>query len=201
MKRIVATLFSIALVSLFALPSIAQTQEQPVDEPATVGTPEASDGGRVQTLPPRPVPEADDPVNRLVAATTVDGIVVAVTIDGPTVTLDAAAPARVPRRVTRQRRETGADTVRFTALSNGQVVATTVVPDNVINAHEEQGLVRVTRRQIVAALAIDRPVDTVRVEAPATGATGTLDVRAAWARICEADPSSRWCPRPAATAP
>lgn len=116
-----------------------------------------------------------------------------VTIDGATVTLDAVAPARVPRRVARASRNPVGDSVRVTGFIAGKAVATTVLPDNVLNASEGEGLVRTTRRQLAIALATDRPLDSVTVEAPATAAKATLDVRAAYARICEADPRNKWC--------
>jgi hypothetical protein len=87
------------------------------------------------------------------------------------------------------------DQVRATAFIGNQSVATTVVPDNVLNASEGGGLVRTDKRQISLALAADRPVDTVTIEALATNARATLDVRQAYARACEADRSSKWCRR------
>jgi hypothetical protein len=35
------------------------------------------------------------------------------------------------------------------------------------------------------------------VSAPATAANATLDVRSAYARLCEAAPSHEWCPKQA----
>jgi hypothetical protein len=157
--------------------------------------PTASHGGKAQLLPPKPISEADDPVNQRVAADTVDGLVVVVTIDGTKVTLDSASPARVPKRMTRAERVTGGDTVKATAFAGGKVISTTLVPDNVVNASEGEGLVRNVRRQISLALKTDSPVDTVTIEAPATGAMASLDVRFAYAQICKADPKSKWCPR------
>jgi hypothetical protein len=139
------------------------------------------------------VADAADPVNQRVNAQTVDGVVLTITIDGATVTLDAVAPARVPRRVARANRDPVGDAVKVTGLIGGKAVATTIAPDNVLNASEGQGLVRTTRRQLAIALATDQPLDSVTVEAPATAAKATLDVRAAYARICEADPRNKWC--------
>lgn len=157
--------------------------------------PAASNGGKAQLLPPQPISESADPVNQRVAAETVDGLILAITIDGTSVTLDAAKLARIPRRMARADRVTGGDTVKATALAGGQVIATTVVPDTVLNASEGEGLVRTTRRQITLVLAADRPIDTVTIEAPATGASASLDLRPAYSSICDADRSSKWCPR------
>jgi len=156
--------------------------------------PVASEGGRAELLPPRPVAEENDSVNRRVAADTVEGLVLTITIDGDAVRLDAAVPARVPKKLARTRRDTGADLVFATALASGQVVGRSVVPDTLINASEGDGLVRTPVRQIALVLATERAVDTVTIEAPATGARAELDVRGAYAEICRADPASRWCP-------
>lgn len=158
-------------------------------------TPGASDGGKAELIQPRPVGDDADPLNRYVAAETVDGLVLTVTIDGDAVRLDSAVPARVPRKLARAERKPGPDAVTATAMANGRVVSRTVVPDTVLNASEGEGLVRTPLRQIALVLATERPVDTVTIEAPATGARASLDVRGAYAEICKADPNSRWCPR------
>ncbi|HEU4522350.1 MAG TPA: hypothetical protein VFT12_10125 [Thermoanaerobaculia bacterium] len=183
------SMLTVLVATLTALPLVAQDQTVRAEEPA------ASHGGTVQVEPPRPVAESEDPVNILVESETVDGLVLSVTIDGAAVTLDSAFPARVPKRLTGPRRDAEGDMVTFVGIANGREISRTVVPDNVINASEGEGLVRVTRRQIAAVLATDEPLDSVRVEAPATGASATLDVRSAYARICEADPQNKWCPR------
>lgn len=180
------------LVATVATATWAQTPARP--DPASVGQPTASHGGKAELLPPRAVAEADDPVNQKAATDSVDGVVLTITIDGANVSLDGAALARVPRRAARGDRDPVGDAVKVAGMIGGKVVTTTIVPDNVVNASEGGGLVRTTRRQIVVALATDRPLDSVSVEAPATAAKATLDVRAAYARICAADPRSRWCP-------
>lgn len=180
-------LVAAAAAALACAPLLAQTTD--------VGQPAASHGGTVRVIPPRPVADGEDPLNQKVAAETVDGIVVTVTIDGPTVTLESAVPARVPKRLARANRDTGENFVRATAMAGGQAVSTTLLPDVVDNASEGGGLVRLTRRQVSVVLAADRPIDSVRIEAPATAASGTVDVRGAYARLCEMDRGSKWCPR------
>ena len=175
-------------LALVAAPANAQDPVS-ADRPS----PTASDGGKAELLPPRPLADSADPLNQHVAQETVDGVVLVVTIDGASVTLDSATLARIPRRMARTDRATDGDAVKATAFAGGQAIATTVVPDNVINASEGDGLVRTTRRQITLTIASDRPIDTVQVEAPATGASGSLDVRSAYAQICDADPKSKWC--------
>jgi len=170
-------------------------------EPAT---PRASHGGKVEWQPPRPVAAEADPVNVRAQAETVDGIVVVVTLDGASVTLDSVTPARVPRRQARLARQ-GLDAsvaVKATALANGQIVTTTTLPDPIFNASEGGGLVRTERRQVSLVLAAERAIDTVQIEAPATGASATLDVRAAYAPYCrsskgnpDTEQGGRWCPR------
>ena len=189
-----ATLLRLAGLAVAASTAL-HVHAQVTTAPASTDAPTASDGGRAVLIPPRPVDEATDPVNRKVAADTVDGLVMTVTIDGPSVTLDSAIAARVPRRLARSDRAAGENFVRATAFSGGQVVSTTVLPDVVLNASEGEGLVRLTRRQIALVLSADRPIDTVTIEAPATAASATLDVRQAYARICEADRNNQWCPR------
>lgn len=157
--------------------------------------PRASDGGRAVLIEPRPLAEADDPVNARVLADTANGLALSLTIDGSNVTLDAVTAARVPRRQARASREAEGDLVTLTGLSGGRVVARSVVPDAVLNASEGDGLVRLTRRQIAAVLVADAPIDTLQVSAPATAASATLDVRAAYARLCEAAPGHDWCPK------
>jgi hypothetical protein len=158
--------------------------------------PAASDGGKAVLIEPRPLAEADDPVNARVLADTANGLALSLTLDGTTVRLDGAVPARVPRRQARTTREDG-DLVTVTGLSGGRVVATTVVPDAVLNASEGTGLVRVSRRQVSVVLVSATPIDTIQVSAPATAASATLDVRAAYARLCEVAPQHEQCPRPA----
>jgi hypothetical protein len=191
-------LVMMVVLGVFA-PFGAPSAQAPPGQSAQPGeralAPTASDGGRAELLPARPVAPDADPVMRLVADTMVDGLVVSVTIDGATVTLDSAVLARVPRRQARADRAVEGDQVRATAFIGNQSVATTVVPDNVLNASEGGGLVRTDKRQISLALAADRPVDTVTIEALATNARATLDVRQAYARACEADRSSKWCRR------
>jgi len=182
---------SLMLVACFALPVSAQTDR----EPAVAATPTASHGGTAELLPPRPLADADDALNQRVGTETVDGLAIALTIDEAHITLDSVELARVPRRQARENRNTGGDQVKVTGLVGGREISTTVVPDNVLNASEGGGLVRTGKRQIFVTLAADRPLDAVRVEAPATSASAVLDVRGAYARICAADPRSKWCPR------
>lgn len=185
-----ATPLATALAALvLAGTAPAQTRDD------TANTPRASDGGKVVLVEPRPVAESQDEVNTRVLAETANGLALSLTIDGSTVRLDAATAARVPRRQARSTREEG-DLVTLTGLSSGRVVATTVVPDAVLNASEGDGLVRLARRQIAAVLVADVPIDTLQVSAPATAASATLDVRPAYARLCEAAPNHDWCPKP-----
>lgn len=174
-----------------------QAQVQPsrdgAAEPAQ--PPSASHDGKTQLIPARALPESEDELNRLSQAQTVDGLVLVLTIDRTSITVDSAVPARVPRRQARSERVVGGDLVRATAFASGQAIATTVVPDTVLNASEGGGLVRTERRQIALVLAVDRAVETVVVEALATNARATLDVRQAYARACETDRNSKWCPR------
>jgi hypothetical protein len=197
MKRILVPAFLGSLgATLSFTAALAQAPTGPTGsaaqrEPAAA----ASDGGKVELLPARPIAPEADPVVQLVAGNTVDGLVVAVTIDGASVHLDSAVLARVPKRQARADRNVEGDVVRATAFAGGQAVATTIVPDNVVNASEGGGLVRTEKRQLSIALAADRPVETVVIEAAATGARASLDVRPAYARACEADRNSRWCRR------
>jgi hypothetical protein len=178
--------------------SSAQAQTQPprdsANEPAQ--PPSASHDGKTQMLPARPLRDSEDELNSLTQAQTVDGLVLVLTIDGTSITVDSAVPARVPRRQARSERVVGGDLVRATAFASGQAIATTVAPDTVLNASEGGGLVRTERRQVALVLAVDRAVETVVVEALATNARATLDVRQAYARACETDRNSKWCPRP-----
>ncbi len=175
--------------------AMAQTAVPAKDGQPALPPPSASDGGKVELLPARPIADSADPITQAVAAQTVDGLVLLITIDGATVTLDSAVPARVPRRQARSARVAGGDVVKATAFTGGQALSTTVVPDTVLNASEGGGLVRTERRQISLMLAADRAIEYVTVQALATGASATLDVRPAYARICETDRNSKWCPR------
>lgn len=174
------------------MPACAQTQDKP--DAVVAGEPVASDGGRATITRTEPVAEGTDPLNALVAADTVDGLLLSFTIDGSQVRLDSALPARVPRAQARPRQNPQGDMVTVTGLANGAEVARNVVPDPVLNASEGQGLVRTTKRQIALVLATERALDTVRVEAPATQASQSLDVRDAYAPYCKADPRGPWCP-------
>lgn len=161
-----------------------------------VGRPQASDGGEATLSAPVPVPEDQDPVNQRVAADTVDGLVLAITIDGSAIRLDSASPARIPKAAQRANREGFGEggSVRATAFAAGQRAGSVEVPDNVLVASEGDGLQRQTRRQLTIAIPVDRAVDRVEVEAPATNARASLDVGAAYEAWCRGDPRGRWCP-------
>lgn len=191
-----AQCFAIALwLAAVATPAIAQTQSNVDDSAATVaGDPFASDGGQATIARAGPIAAETDAVNAQASADTVEGLILSVTIDGAQVRLDSAMPARVPRTHARPREALQGDVVTVTGMASGEVVARNTVPDTVLNAHEQDGLVRTTRRQIALVLATDRAVDTVRVEAPATQAAQSLDVRAAYANFCKAEPRGKWCP-------
>jgi hypothetical protein len=181
-------------VGLLAVQALAQQPPAAPAEPSVQAAPIASDGGKAELLPPRPLAESDDALNKAVAAQTTDGMVIVITIDGALITLDSALPARVPKRHARSSRAGAGDVVKASAFAGGQLVSSTVVPDTVLNASEGGGLVRTEKRQISMVLALDRPIDTVSVVALATAASASLDVRAAYARICEADRTNKWCP-------
>jgi hypothetical protein len=187
--RAICLSLTFLLVTLSAWGQAApDTSERP---PAT-----ASDGGNAVLLAPRPVPADSDSVTQRVVADTAEGLVIVVTIDGANVSLDSATPARIPTRRARADRNIEGDAVKATAFAGGQVIGSTVVPDNVINIQEGRtGVVRTERRQISIGLLADRPIDTVSIEAPATGASASLDVRPAYARLCELDRNSKWCRR------
>lgn len=146
---------------------------------------------RVEDTPPRPVSEAEDPLNRLVSNETVDGLVVAVTIDGTNISLDQAMPARIPR-ITRVDRLGSGDLSPVTAIgyASGVRVSEAQAPDSVLRALDDWNgrgqTVRFTRREVVIALPAPRALDTVEVIAPATGARARLDVRSAYAPWCRA---------------
>lgn len=197
-KHLIAFASCLALaLAMAAAPSWGQDRvdDATTDDPGKdVGMPVASDGGRAELLPTTPLEEADDPVNRLVAAESVDGLLLSITLDGATATLDSAVLARIPRRIARADRDMQGDSVEVRGLVNGQEVTRTVVPDNLLNASEGDGLVRMTRRQIAVGLSADRPLDAVQVTATATGVDTVLDVSSAYAVICEADRDNRWCP-------
>jgi hypothetical protein len=157
---------------------------------------------RVEDTPPRSVSEAEDPLNRLVASETVDGLVVAVTIDGTSIRLDQATPARIPRVTLTDRLGTG-DLAPVTAVgyASGVRVSEAQAPDSVLRALDDWngrgGVVRFTRREVVIALPAPRALDTVEVIAPATGARARLDVRSAYAPWCRAAPERNpMCPGP-----
>ncbi len=151
-------------------------------------------GGKtdVRDLPPRSIAAAEDSLNAAVVASTVDGLVVVVTIDGPTVHLDAATPARIPKA-----RSTGGggDRVKAAGFAKGARLSEVDVPDGVVNTQENVGVVRLTKRQVIIPLPAPRPIDTVEVSAPATGATARLDVRAAYEAYCKATQrNEKFCP-------
>jgi hypothetical protein len=147
---------------------------------------------RIRDIPPRPIPEAEDPVNRFVAANTIEGLVLSVTIDGTAVTLDQATPARI-RKTQRMQPDREGDLAPVTAVgyAGGARISEARAPDSVLRALDDWNgrgrLVRVTRRQVLIALPAPRALDTVEIIAPATGARARLDVRAAYARWCRQD--------------
>lgn len=164
----------------------------------------ANYGANIRDIPPRAVAEADDPVNRYVAANTVDGMVLALTIDGDRVRLDRATPARVPKPPARKVAPSGtgdAAPVTATGFAGGRQVSSAAVSDQVVNVQEDfqhrggGGLVRLTRRAVQIALAAPVPLDRVEISAPATGARAMLDVRPAYAELCRASRGDkRVCP-------
>jgi hypothetical protein len=150
----------------------------------------------IRDTEPRPLAPADDPVNKYVQKSTVDGLVVVVTIDGTVVTLDSATPARIPRAARpRTNQSPVPDTVTATGFSGGAKISVVQVPDQVVNTQEGVGIVRVTKRQLSFSLVAPRALDTVEILAPATGAKAQLDVRPAYANLCRGDkPNPQYCP-------
>lgn len=162
-----------ALALLMAAPALAQT------EPAK------------RELEPRPVSAAEDPVNKRVAATTADGLVLVVTIDGTSVKLDSATAARVPRTAHQRGAKEAGDRVTAVGFAGGARVSEASVADQVLNVQEQTGIVRLTKRQVTLTLLAPQAIDTVEVSAPATGATGKLDTRGAYAAFAEACKSGK----------
>jgi hypothetical protein len=159
------------------------------------GAVQAQDTPQIRDTEPRPVAPADDPVNKWVNASTVEALVIALTIDGTSITLDSATPARVPRAAAMRAEPVSGDRVTVSGFAGGAKVSESVVPDQVLNAQEDVGLVRVNKRQVIVSLAAPRALDTIEVTAPATGATARLDVRAAYAPYCKGErPDPRYCP-------
>lgn len=155
----------------------------------------AQDEPAIRDIEPHPVAQNDDPVNIWVNASTVDGLVIAVTIDGASIRLDSATPARVPRAAASRGADRAGDQVTAVGFAGGAKVSEISVPDQVLNAEEGVGLVRVTKRQIVLSLPAPRAIDTVEITAPATAATGRFDVSGAYAIYCKGDrPDPRYCP-------
>lgn len=148
----------------------------------------------VRDVAPAPVDEAADPLNRFVAATTVEGIVLNLTIDGATIELNSAVPALIRRpRSSREAQAGLADRVTATGFAGGARVSSTTVADPVLNAQDDftadgtgrgGGLVRITRRQVQIGLATPRRLDFVEISAPSTAATARLDLRPAYERWC-----------------
>ena len=143
------------------------------------------------TSEPRPIADADDPVNRLVEQTTVEGLLVELRIDGATVALESAQPARIPRR--NERRDLAGDTVTVTALAGGAPAGSVTVPDELLNAEEGGGLVRQERRSIVAAVPTQGAVDSIEVRVSASGTTRRFDVTSAYAALCRAFREAPFC--------
>ena len=145
-------------------------------------------------LEPRPVAPGEDVVNQM-QQNQVDGLVITLTIDSATVRLDTVVLASIPRP--RARQDTTGERVRVVGLAGGTRVSEASVPDVVTNTQEGVGIVRVNRRQVTVMLPAPRALDTIEVSAPATNATGRLDVRAAYAMYCpQFNPDNRYCPRP-----
>ena len=162
-----------------------------------VATAQTKTDPAARDLEPRPVAASEDPVNRKVAASTVDGLVLVVTIDGSSIRLDSATAGRIPRAAAERKRRSG-DRVTAIGFAGGARISENSVADAVLNAEEGRGLVRLTKRQITLALAAPRALDTVEVSAPATNASARLDVREAYAPYasgCRGEtPDPRFCP-------
>ena len=166
-----------------------------------LAAPSAAQEARVRDTPPRPLAEAEDPVNRLAEAQTVDGLVLTVLIDGPAVTLQQAVAARIPRKpqplALSEREEDFASVIAY-GYAGGRQVSRAHVPDSVIRALDDwtgRGqTVRVTRREVVIPLPAPQALDSVVVIAPATRAQARLDVRRAYALWCREGGQSPYCP-------
>lgn len=191
---------SLAILAALSLAHTAAAQT--VDDRPSGGqdviiqnTPFASAGGTVRLVAPRPVAPQEDPLNAFSEAQTVDGMIVSLTIDGDTAVLEDAVAARVPRTAANRDGKglDDSDVVIVTAFAGGREVARAVVPDLVRNTQEGEGLVLMTRRQLSLALAADRPIDRIQVEAPATNARASFNTSASYDWICEADPRNKWC--------
>lgn len=143
------------------------------------------------TTEPRPIADAEDPVNRLVEQTTVDGLLVELRIDGAAVALESAQPARIPRR--NDRRNLAGDTVTITAMAGAVPAGSVTVPDQMVNVEEGVGIVRQERRSIVAAVPTQGAVDSIEVRVSASGTTRRFDVTSAYAALCRAFREAPFC--------
>jgi len=181
-----------SVIALTAASGHARAQEAPLKSESL--QPTASEGGEARFIAPRPVDPADDPVNAKVAEATVDGLIVTLTIDGASVSLDGAWPARIPKSAARANLNMDGDAVRVSAFAGADAISEAIVQDPVLYALEGGGLVRQTRRQVVVAVPTDRAVDRIEVEAGATLARTSIDVRSAYDDHCKADPRGKWCP-------
>ena len=142
-STVTASIFVLALVSGAGdIRAQERGAEDPGDGGQEIAAPVASHGGRVELVPGAPVQEDDDPVNRLVASETVDGLLLSITLDGATASLDSAVLARIPKRLARPDRQVHGDAVEVRGLIDGQEATRTTVPDNLVNASEGDGLVR-----------------------------------------------------------
>lgn len=180
MRTLAATLL------LVAVPVLAQPAP---DRAATAGQP-----AQAEVISEKPIPDADDPINRQAEADTVEALVLLMTLDGREARLEQAIPARVPRGAI-QKRQDESDRVTVIALAGGRELARASVPDQLINIEEETGVVTLQRRQISLAVPLDRAPDQLRVLAPASGVDMAVDAGPLLAPWCRSERPGPWCPR------
>jgi len=128
--------------------------------------------------------------NAPVLANLTRGIIVTIQISDNEVNLVDAKVALVPKKRPREALE-GCLLVK--GMKEGNEVIVTGVPDNEWIAKENVGLVRCPVREIMFALPLEAPIDTLIVQVKPELPSTELDVRKPFEEFCKRYPDDEFC--------
>jgi hypothetical protein len=124
-------------------------------------------------------PAAD---NQAVLSGLITGLVMTVNIDGGAVTLTDIRVARIPAVPEPQER---ADAVTISGFHAGQLVSSTAVADQRMNAEENGGLVTLSMQSLAVALPLPHAIDNIEVLPPGASQPTRIDVRKTLRGYCK----------------
>ncbi len=128
--------------------------------------------------------------NSVVLDQLIPGLIVVIDIDGNTPSLIEAHVASIPKSPSQQKL---GELININGLSDGEMVTSTAIPDQRVNAHEMSGLVILEKRTVIGALPLPQRIDTLEVLLPGEVPPKLFNVRKQIEDYCKKNPKSYLC--------